>query len=91
MILNIQLKVARFKIIMQSVIKGKNLISKPVSPIRKFQFLRAKQNSMIQTGNITSTLGELGGVSRKRWEETGEPSNISIRKAETEKCKLILF
>ena len=75
MILNIQLKVARFKIIMQSVIKGKNLISKTVSPIRKFQFTRAKQNSMIQ-------------FNERRGEER-RGSNISIRKAE--KCKLILF
>ena len=72
MILNIQLKVARFKIIMQSVIKGKNLISKTVSPIRKFQFIREKQNSIILIRNITSTNKEGGGVGREWFEETEE-------------------
>ena len=91
MILNIQLKVARFKIILQSVIKDKNLISKPVIPIRKFQFIRAKHNSIILTWNINSTVREVLGVSKDRLEGAGESSTIFIKEAATEKCKLISF
>ena len=65
MVLNIQLKVGNFKIIMQSVIKGKTLISKTVSPITKFQFIMAKQNSMNLTGSFIPTKEE------ERWEGGG--------------------
>ena len=75
---------------MQSVIKGKNLISKPVSPIRKFQFLHQSKTKFngfkIETGNITSTIRVGGGGDRRAIKYFYQKSRNII-----EKCKLILF